>query len=150
MSPYTVSMRRLSLTIVLALLVSLGVNQLAELITSPINVVGSFARLSLSHNPNIAFGIPLPYPWKETLIGIALILVVIAAYRSRHDAWASVAFGMIIGGAIANVIDRLADGAVTDYVAIGTFPVFNTADSFITIGAALLFLDALRTKKKAS
>jgi signal peptidase II len=141
---------RLSLTTAIACILSLAINQLAELIMQPINVIGSFARLTLSHNPHIAFGIPLPYPYKEILIGVALILVVIAAYKARHESWASVAFGMIIGGAAANIIDRLADGTVTDYIAIGTFPVFNTADSFITIGAALLFLDALLHKKKAS
>jgi signal peptidase II len=48
-----------------------------------------------------------------------------------------------LAGALANIADRLPDGVVTDYFQVGTFPIFNVADSAITIGAALLLLQVL-------
>ncbi|WP_255375872.1 signal peptidase II [Saccharomonospora sp. CUA-673] len=48
-------------------------------------------------------------------------------------------------GAVANLIDRGVDGAVTDYLHTGWFPTFNLADVFITGGGALLVLASLRT-----
>ena len=56
------------------------------------------------------------------------------------------AFGLIIGGALANIADRLPDGLVTDYIQVGTFPVFNLADSCITVGAVLLIFEMVRRK----
>ena len=67
--------------------------------------------------------------------------VTLLAYRERKHALAQIAFGLIIGGAVGNIIDRIPDGLVTDYFQVGTFPIFNVADSAITIGAALLLLD---------
>ncbi len=145
--PYNYSVILL-ITTTLAALVSLGTNVLAETMSKPISVIRNFAVLSLSHNPGIAFGIHLPSPFKEILIGLALLLVCIAAYKSRHEKWSALAFGLIIGGAAANLIDRISDGLVTDYVAIGTFPVFNAADACITVGAVLLILESLLHRKK--
>jgi signal peptidase II len=56
---------------------------------------------------------------------------------------------MIIGGAIGNLIDRLAFGYVIDFLQFGSFPVFNVADSFITTGVILLSFSMLRDDKTA-
>ncbi len=119
----------------------------AEGLAHSVPVLGSFASLTLSHNPGIAFGVRLPSPLQELLIGTALIAVVITAFRT-HQKLPLIAFGLIVGGAAANIIDRLRDGVVTDYFRVGTFPIFNMADSCITIGAALLILDALLHSRK--
>ena len=108
----------------------------------PVILIPAFLKLQLSHNAGIAFSIAIPSPWEEILILSALTTVCIFAYRSKPDHLKSVAFGLIIGGAIANLLDRLPDGFVTDYVAVGTFPIFNAADACITVGAALLMLEA--------
>ena len=47
---------------------------------------------------------------------------------------------MQLGGAIGNLTDRLTIGHVTDFISVGTFPVFNVADASISVGAAVLFL----------
>lgn len=105
-------------------------------------------KLQLSQNAGIAFSISIPSPWEEILILSALTAVCIVAYRSKPDRLTTVAFGLIIGGAIANLLDRLPDGLVTDYIAVGTFPIFNAADTCITVGAALLMLEAWLKRPK--
>ncbi|MSR67696.1 signal peptidase II [Candidatus Peribacteria bacterium] len=121
----------------------------AEHLENDILLFGNFVRLTLSHNPDIAFGIPLPFPLKELLIAGALVAVLILSYKERHKKLPALGFGLIIGGAIANLIDRIPDGIVTDYIAIGTFPVFNLPDACITIGAGILLLENLVKKKYA-
>lgn len=114
----------------------------AEGLGAPMLLIGTFLRLSLTHNPHIAFSIAIPSPLEEIVIGGALIGICVMAYESRRIKMSSVGFGLIIGGAVANIIDRLRDGAVTDFIAVGTFPVFNIADSCITVGALILLFEA--------
>ncbi|MEK7562881.1 MAG: signal peptidase II [Patescibacteria group bacterium] len=133
-----------------------------QLLAGRIAILGSFAGFQLSHNPGIAFGLRLPPVAQELLIGIALIIVAIIAIRhARHPqarypqasrpaaAATLVAFGLILGGGIANIVDRIPDGLVTDFIQIGTFPTFNVADSCITVGAILLILESfIRSRRE--
>lgn len=97
--------------------------------------------LELSHNPGVAFGVRLPGIFQEIVIFAALIFVVWLASRPVHKSpLERCGFGLIIGGACANLVDRLFDGLVTDFIRIGSFPVFNVADSCITVGVLLLIL----------
>lgn len=64
-----------------------------------------------------------------------------------------VAVAMQLGGALGNLVDRVRLGPVTDFISVGTFPVFNIADSAITVGVGLLLLSlfiAERNEKKAA
>ncbi len=78
---------------------------------------------------------------KKIAITIALVALGWAAWHAKTT-WSRVAFGMILGGAFGNVADRIRDGLVTDFLQVGTFPIFNVADSCITIGVFLLILEA--------
>jgi len=74
---------------------------------------------------------------------IAVALLALLAYFARHAEkpliWLPT--GMLIGGALGNIIDRLKDGAVTDFVKLPLgWPPFNLADSSITLGIVILFL----------
>ncbi len=111
------------------------------------SVFGGFLRLTLSKNPGVAFGLSLPYPLQEILIAIALLTMLAFACKTRQNRFSSLGFGLILGGAIGNLIDRIPDGLVTDYFAVGTFPVFNIADACITVGAGMLILESLRKKQ---
>ncbi len=92
------------------------------------------------------------------LSGVALLIVAFLVYwlRQEKDKIAQVALGMIIGGAIGNVIDRVRLGAVFDFLDFhlgeSHWPAFNVADSFICIGAGLLIFQGLfnvvKTKKE--
>jgi signal peptidase II len=108
----------------------------------PVRVLGDWFVLRHAENPGIAFGVRIPSPWQELLILGALALVAGIAWRSQ-TVLARFAFGSIIGGALANVADRFGDGMVTDYVAVGTFPVFNVPDACISVGVALLLAESL-------
>ena len=116
-------------------------------LTSNVHIAGRFIQLSLSKNPGIAFSLLLPSPWQELCIVFALLIVCLVAINTRQTRSLQIAFGLIIGGAVANLIDRAVTGAVTDFIAVGSFPVFNLADGAITIGACVLLLEAW-TKKK--
>ena len=63
-------------------------------------------------------------------------------YRSVESPtiWVRMAFGLLLGGAFGNLIDRIRLGHVTDFVDIGPWPIFNIADSSILVGIFVLFL----------
>lgn len=92
------------------------------------------------------------------MIALSLLALIIVGYllwwmKHENSKLLQVALGMIVGGAIGNVIDRVCIGAVFDFLDfhIGGhhWPAFNAADSFICIGAALIIIDALFHKFKA-
>lgn len=107
----------------------------------PVVLIPGFLKLQLSENHGIAFSIDIPSPWKEILILSALTAICVIAVKSKPGTWASIGFGLIIGGALGNIVDRLPDGFVTDYISVGSFPIFNAADSCITVGAAILLIE---------
>ena len=117
------------------------------LLVEPVHIIGSFFGLHRSYNTGVAFGLQLPPVLQEILIGLALILVGVFAARTAQVSMEKVGFGFILGGGAANIIDRFGDGAVTDMIQVGTFPIFNIADSFITIGVMFLLAEILLQKK---
>ena len=89
-------------------------------------------------NSGIAFGI-LPGRIGVvsilTVIAVAWMLVHFARSGSRHVLF-PVALGLLVGGSLSNLIDRVAHGHVTDFIDISHWPTFNLADTFIVIGVA--------------
>ncbi len=89
------------------------------------------------------------------LVVLALIVLVVFAYAFRdavrHSNVVRVAFGMIVGGAIGNIVDRFQHQWVVDFIDFRTIwpNVFNVADACITVGVALLVLASLRREKHA-
>ncbi|WP_028101861.1 signal peptidase II [Pseudoduganella violaceinigra] len=121
-------------------------------------VITSFFNLVLAYNKGAAFSfLANEGGWQRhmfTAIGIIAALYIIYLLK-RHSGqrmfcWA---LALILGGAIGNVIDRIAYGHVIDFLdfhwqGFGHFPAFNIADSAICIGAALFVLDELRRVNK--
>ena len=106
-----------------------------------IPVLGDVLRLTYVRNLGASFGM-LP-GYRPLFITISLcVLVAIAAFvvrRRPQRLWVVAALGLVAGGALGNLIDRLAFGWVTDFIRIPfDFPVFNVADSSITVGVAML------------
>ncbi|PIR54569.1 signal peptidase II [Candidatus Peregrinibacteria bacterium CG10_big_fil_rev_8_21_14_0_10_42_8] len=135
-------MRTFWLTIVLSCLLSVVAASAVDLfISSRIPIVGQHIGLMYSLNSGIAWGIRLPRGVQEVLILGALAIVAHMA-KSAKTTISIQAYALIIGGGLANVIDRLRDGYVTDFFQIGSFPIFNVADSFVTIGVGMLLLEA--------
>ncbi len=112
----------------------------------------------LVYNPGGAFGIPAP-SWLFLTVTVIVVFVVARALPRATSALQSVAFGMLLAGALGNVIDRLVrpgdpdgwpigDGWVVDFVAWGSFPRFNVADSAITVGFVLLVVALWRDERQ--
>ena len=102
----------------------------------------------LAHNPGVAFSSFTKLPHGQlllSLLAIAMVLVVLViAARTRPDQrLARVAYAMIAGGALGNLIDRLRHGAVTDFIRWRAgdhlWPIFNVADALLLVGVVLLF-----------
>ncbi len=115
--------------------------------------VTPFLNLTLVFNSGAAFGfLSDAGGWQNMLfIVIAFIAVVVILFMVRrlgvNDTQVAVGLMLILGGAAGNLLDRLINGYVTDFIDIyyGSWhwPTFNLADSAITVGAVLLILDAL-------
>ena len=119
--------------------------------------VTGFFNLVLTHNQGAAFSfLASASGWQRGFfIGIALVaIVVITVLLARHpgEKLFCVSLALILGGAIGNVVDRIALGYVVDFldfhVAGWHWPAFNLADSAITVGAVLMVADSFRPRAR--
>jgi signal peptidase II len=119
-----------------------------------VRIFGGLVYFSLIRNPGAAFSMATGMTWLLALVAIGVVIVIIRmAPRLRSTPWA-VSLGLVLGGAIGNLIDRIfrapgfLQGHVVDFVSVfgpnaEYFPVFNVADSAITIGGISLVITAL-------
>lgn len=111
--------------------------------------VTSFFNLVLTFNRGISFGLfgGQAGPWLFIAVALAIVAVLLVWLWRGTSARLSLALGLVIGGALGNVVDRLRFGAVVDFldfhVAGYHWPAFNLADSTITIGVLILIADSL-------
>lgn len=105
-----------------------------------ISVAGSFIELRYSVNSGIAFGLlGGQATFAGVLAGLVLVpLAIVLVLLAIRGGWWAAASGLVLGGAAGNLIDRIGDGAVTDFIAVGRWPSFNVADAAITTGALIL------------
>ncbi|HXR12020.1 MAG TPA: signal peptidase II [Gaiellaceae bacterium] len=104
-----------------------------------IHVVGPF-WIHHVQNSGIAFGLfasATPIVIVLTGIAVAWMLVFFARSGARHPVL-PVALGLVIGGSLSNLVDRVRLGYVTDFIDLRYWPAFNLADSFIVVGVAIL------------
>lgn len=113
----------------------------------PVNVLGSLLRLDYLRNPGAAFSLGADgYTVLFTLIAVIVILAILRMARTLASAPWAVAIGLLLGGALGNLTDRLARGPgplrgwVVDFLQLPHWPVFNLADSAICCGGALIVL----------
>ncbi len=115
-------------------------------------IIGDLLRLSYVENDGAAFSLSLPNPAYNRIFFIsvsilALIFIIYLLYQATHRIQI-VAFGLVLGGAIGNLIDRIRFGSVTDFIdadfpdfIMHRWPVFNIADSAIVIAMGLIIFD---------
>ena len=111
-----------------------------------------YARLVHIQNTGAAFGIFQNFGGVFTVLSVIVSIVIIYYFPRlpREDWLLRLALSLQLGGAVGNLIDRLNQGYVTDFVSLGEFAIFNVADACISIGVALLILDLwLRERKSA-
>jgi signal peptidase II len=127
---------------------TLALQRLADNV--PVPVLGDLLRLRLVFNPGAAFSMGTGMTWVFTLIALGVVIVVARVARRLGSIGWAVAFGLLLGGATGNLVDRLARapgfgrGHVVDFIELPNFPVFNVADSAITCAAVLIILLGLR------
>lgn len=105
-----------------------------------------YARFVHITNTGVAFGMFQGRAYIFAILATIVALAIIYYFPQipRHDKLLRVAMSMQLAGALGNLIDRLRqNGAVTDFVSVGNFPVWNVADASITIGVAILILGVL-------
>ncbi len=109
-----------------------------------------YARIRHWYNTGAAFGI-----FQEgNLIFTALAILVAAAIlyyfpRVEREWWLRLALAMQLAGAVGNLIDRLRFQHVTDFISVGAFPIFNIADSSITLGVGIMLLGILLKERQS-
>jgi signal peptidase II len=102
-------------------------------------------ELTLAHNRGVAFGLAGGAGVKLvlfTVIALGVVGYLFAREPRRRGMW--LAAGLVAGGALGNLSDRIRAGAVTDFIAVGSWPPFNLADASITLGVLLLIFVYLR------
>jgi signal peptidase II len=119
-------------------------HQLSDL--EPREVLGDWLQLRLTYNPGAAFSMGTGYTALLTVIALGVVFVVLRLSRNLGSvAWA-VALGLLLGGALGNITDRLFRdpgpfrGHVVDFIELPSWPVFNLADSAICAAAVLFVL----------
>ena len=109
--------------------------------------------LRLGYNSGVAFslGADLPEGVMVAVTAAVTLTVGVAAWHLAATAGAAriIALSALLGGAAANLADRVGDGVVTDYLHTGWWPTFNLADTAIVLGAALLVVHSLRAPDPA-
>ncbi|HVT59256.1 MAG TPA: signal peptidase II [Thermoanaerobaculia bacterium] len=123
-------------------------------------IVPGFLNLTHVRNTGVAFGLFASSGMSTSWLLTALGLVALAAvsiyfgFASPRDRALLVALALVVGGAIGNLIDRVASGAVTDfidvYVGLHHWPSFNVADAAISIGIVLMAVDSIWSRKAAA
>jgi signal peptidase II len=109
-----------------------------------VDVLGPL-KLTLAHNTGVAFGLAGGAGVGLVLLTLgALVLIAYLFSRKPERPGMWVAVGLLAGGALGNLVDRIRADAVTDYVDVGAWPPFNLADVAITSGVVLLVLLYLR------
>jgi signal peptidase II len=116
---------------------------------SPVVVIPHVLRLTLTRNSGAAFSIGTGTTWLFTVVAVAVVIVIIRSARSLASRGWAIAFGLLLGGALGNLSDRLLRapgplrGWVVDWIELPHWPVFNVADSAIVVGGILAVLLAL-------
>ncbi len=110
----------------------------------PVPIIGDTVTWTLVRNSGAAFSMATGYTWMLTLIATCVVAGIFWMGRRLVSPWWAVGLGMILGGAMGNLVDRFfrspgpLRGHVVDFLSVGWWPVFNVADPAVVGGAILL------------
>jgi signal peptidase II len=141
---------------------SLGLDQASKLIIDNVmqlyesRAVFAFFNLTYVHNTGAAFSfLSDAGGWQRWLfaglaVGMSIVISVWLTRLKPNETFIAIALSLILGGAIGNLVDRLAYGYVIDFLDIyygnWHWPAFNIADSAITVGVVLMLIDSFTSK----
>ncbi len=150
-------MKKRIILFVLFALLSLGLDQATKIWArsslrghQPVRVIDSYLQFEYHENPGMAFGIGRTLPGRRfILVGVGLLVLVIVwrivRQVDRRQKLADAAFGLVAGGAIGNIIDRLWLGKVIDFIVMHwkhkhSWPAYNIADAALVVGVGMLLI----------
>ena len=150
--------KKISILTVILVIVDQIVKFLVSTYLNYIDVIPKFLYLSLEKNYCFSFSIL----WNNRLLIliIYLLLILFLIYllnkdylsKGKNNKLLNVTYGLLFGGILGNLIDRIVRGYVIDYIGVYIFnykfPVFNLADSFITIGVILMIISTFKEEKR--
>ena len=116
-------------------------------------VIDGVLHWTLQRNPGAAFGLFQGIPWAFTVLATAIAVAIVAGAGRIPDRFHAAALGLVLGGAVGNLVDRVARppgfprGHVIDFIDLRVWPVFNVADSAVVVGAALLVIASWRAER---
>jgi signal peptidase II len=120
-------------------------------LSETIPVINGFFHITYIKNSGAAFGILANMRWGFVIVTVLVLTAIfyMAVKTSREDRYLTMIYGMITGGALGNLIDRVRTGLVIDFFDFrGIWPyIFNVADSFVVVGVILLTWQIFRTEK---
>jgi signal peptidase II len=117
----------------------------------PVVLIPKVLQLRFTENPGGAFSLFGSAPWLFLGATVIVCVVIVIASRSIHQLTLAAGLGLVLGGAIGNLTDRIVrgpglSGKVVDFVDFMVWPVFNAADSAIVVGAGLILLSGARSR----
>ena len=124
----------------------------------PVRLLGGALLLAVSRNSGAAFSFAQGATVLFTAVAVVVIVVIVRTARRLGSAGWAASLGLLLGGAVGNLVDRVfrapgpGRGAVVDWIDFRVWPVFNVADSAIVVGVGLLVIDGFvrRERKPAS
>jgi len=116
----------------------------------PVKWLAPFFRFVNWENTGAAFGLFKSGGLVFGVLAVIVSIVIVIYYPQipENERFMRIAIGMQMGGALGNLTDRIFYGPVTDFIAVGNFPVFNIADSSITVGVGILMLALWISEKR--
>jgi signal peptidase II len=113
-----------------------------------VQIVGPI-RFRLQYNSGISFSLNQSGPLVTTVVTLLIAVIVLVLGVRAQPGTPAAGFGLLLGGGLANLVDRLAAAPhdVTDFIALGQFPIFNLADVAITAGFIVLFVSVLKGER---
>ena len=114
----------------------------------PIELISGFLQIRVARNTGAAFSILTGWGPLIGIVAVGVVVLIFVVLRDAGHQIEAVGLGLILGGAVGNLLDRVFrgdgffDGAVVDFVDFDFFPTFNVADAALNVGVALLLIAA--------
>lgn len=120
-----------------------------------IPVIDGVLHWTFVRNPGAAFSLFTNLPWLFTILATGIAIIIAASARKPRTAISAAALGLVLGGALGNLVDRVIRepavfrGHVIDFIDLRVWPTFNVADSAVVLGCVLLIIASIREERAA-
>jgi signal peptidase II len=106
-------------------------------------------RIKMQYNTGLSFSMSSTHGLVVALVTLVVAGIVLGVGLGAARGLPTIGFGLLVGGGLANQVDRFSASPheVTDYIALGSFPVFNLADIAVTVGVVLLLIAVIQNKR---